>query len=265
VAVADSTEQQLAWEARQRPRAGVAAALAGLLTLGANIWSATAFRGAPRAGFLESLQNVARPGPVGGTQSTRTRAYEFFDAHMAAAIGSSVLLAIGLVALGWALSFLAAATRARRPESPRFVAYLPLIGAVLQAVAAVMRSVATSASVSDFVAGPHTVDSAVDVSSSSLLVSAAFIGFVGQFTLAAGIVLVSLHAMRAGLLTRFLGVLGILVGVLQILPIGVLPVAQAFWLLALAALFIGFRPGTGMPPAWTTGRAQPWPSQAALA
>jgi hypothetical protein len=93
------------------------------------------------------------------------------------------------------MSFLAAATRARRPEMPRFAAYLPLVGAVLQAVAAVLRSVATSAAVSDFLDGPHTVDAAANVSSSSLLVASAFIGFAGQFALAAGLVLVAATAL----------------------------------------------------------------------
>jgi hypothetical protein len=241
VAVAD-TEQQLAWEARQRPRAAAAAILAGVLTLGANVWSAVGFRGAPHAGFLESLQNAQRPGAIGTASSVRTRSYEFFHDHVAAAIGSSVLLALGLVALAWAMSFLAAATRARRPEMPRFAAYLPIVGALLQAVAALVRSVATSIGVSNFLDGPHTVDAAAKISSGSLLVAAAFIGFVGQFTLAAGLVLVCLHAMRAGLLTRFLGVLGIIVGVLQIIPIGVLPVAQAIVLGVLLLRLLRIEP-----------------------
>jgi hypothetical protein len=265
VAVADSTQQQLAWEARQRPRAGAAAIVAGVLTIGANIWSAVAFRNGPTSGFLESLQNVQRPGPVGTTQSLRTRSYEFIHDHAAAAIGTSLALAIGMVALGWAVSFLAAATRARRPEMPRFSAYLPLIGAVLLAVGSLLRSIASVTSASDFLNGPHTVDAAQTAATNSVLVASAFLGFIGQFTLAAGLVLVSLHAMRAGLLTRLMGIFGIIVGVLQILPIGVLPVVEAFWLLALGVLFLGYWTSPGVPPAWRTGRAEPWPSQAEIA
>lgn len=265
MAVAYSTEQQLAWEARQRPRAGIAAVIAAVLTFGADIWSVLAFRAAPHAGFLESLQNAARPGPVGATPSIHTAAYLFYDAHEISAIASSVILAIGLVGLGWALTFVAAATRARRPEMPRFAMYMPLIGAILQAVASILRATATSSAISNFLSGPHTVDRAADVSSSSLLVASAFIGFVGQVALAAGLVLVCLNAMRAGLLTRFMGVLGIIVGVLQILPFGALPVLQAFWLLALGALLLGLRPGGEIPTAWRSGRAEPWPTQAEVA
>ena len=46
--------------------------------------------------------------------------------------------------------------------------------------------------------------------------------------------LISLNAMRVGLLTRFMGVLGIITGALQILPFGgPLPVVQCFWLIML--------------------------------
>jgi hypothetical protein len=71
--------------------------------------------------------------------------------------------------------------------------------------------------------------------------------------------------MRAGLLPRFMGVIGLLVGLLQIVPFSVQPIVQAFWLIALGALFLGFWPGPGVPPAWRTGKAEPWPSQAELA
>ena len=71
--------------------------------------------------------------------------------------------------------------------------------------------------------------------------------------------------MRAGLLTRFMGALGIVVGVLQVVQVGSsLPLVQTFWLGGLALLFAGRRPG-GDPPAWRTGRAEPWPSGAQLA
>ena len=70
--------------------------------------------------------------------------------------------------------------------------------------------------------------------------------------------------MRVGLLTRFMGVLGMIVGALFIIPLGSsLPIVQAFWLVALGVLFLGRWPA-GMPPAWVTGEAQPWPTQQEL-
>src|SRR5204862_6894101 len=85
------------------------------------------------------------------------------------------------------------------------------------------------------------------------------LGTLGTLATAFGLVVISLNAMRVGLLTRFMGVLGIIVGVLFVIPLGTLPVVQAFWLGALAVLLAQRWPA-GQPPAWVTGTAQPWPS-----
>jgi hypothetical protein len=74
-------------------------------------------------------------------------------------------------------------------------------------------------------------------------------------------VIICLNAMRVGLLTRFMGILGIIVGILFVVPLAPgPPIVQSFWLGALAALFAGRWP-RGLPPAWAAGRAIPWPSQ----
>jgi hypothetical protein len=144
---------------------------------------------------------------------------------------------------------------------PRFAVYLPLAGGILSALAIVLFTIGRSVAVSDFLSGPRTVDAANDVAQSSLTLTAQLIGLPGTLALALGFVLVALNAMRAGLLTRFMGILGIIVGVLIVIPIGTgLPVVQVFWLLAIALLFLGRWPN-GMPPAWQTGREEPWPTQ----
>lgn len=260
MAVADSTEQQLSWEARQRPRSAVAAVIGALLTFGADVWSNQIFSGAPRSGLLEALQNAERSGPVGQTRSVRDGFYAFYNAHAGEVIAASVARAIGLIAVGWLLSFLAAATRARRPQLPRAATWLPLVGAVLQAVAALMGTFASAAGVSTYLDGPRTVDAASKVTSSSVLVASSFIGLVGQFAFAAAFVLICLNAMRAGLLTRFMGVVGIFVGVFIIIPLVPFSTLQTFWLIAVAVMLFGAWPGTGVPPAWRTGQEEPWPS-----
>ena len=73
-----------------------------------------------------------------------------------------------------------------------------------------------------------------------------------------GFALVSLTAMRQGLLTRFMGYLGIFAGVLVLFQITQIPIVQGYWLVAVAYLISGRWP-TGLPPAWVTGRAEPWP------
>lgn len=265
MAVADSTESQLTWEARQRPRAAVAAILAALLTLGAVVWNTLIFKNAPPSGLLEALQKVTQPGAVGQAHSGRDAFFVLYHSRSGEIIAAAVVQSIGYLALGWTLSFVAAATRARRAEMPRLATYLPLVGAVLQAVATLLGTIVYAAGVSTYIGGPRTVDAAADVTSNSVLLASQLIGFVGGFAVAAAFVLVCLHAMRAGLLTRFMGVLGIIVGVLQIIPAVPVPVVQTFWLFAVAVLLFGAWPGAGVPPAWRTGRAEPWPGQAEAA
>jgi hypothetical protein len=58
-------QEQLAWEAKQRPRAAVAAAAGGLLVFGGQIGRQLALQDAPRARFIDGLKSVAEPGPIG--------------------------------------------------------------------------------------------------------------------------------------------------------------------------------------------------------
>ena len=63
--------------------------------------------------------------------------------------------------------------------------------------------------------------------------------------------------MRAGLLTRMLGYIGIASGAMMVLfP---LPIVQIFWLGAFGFVLLGRWPG-GELPAWKTGEAVPWPT-----
>jgi hypothetical protein len=67
--------------------------------------------------------------------------------------------------------------------------------------------------------------------------------------------------MRVGLLTQFMGIIGIIVGALYVFQVGPAPILQAFWLLALVPLFLHRWP-SGTPAAWTRGIAVPWPTAA---
>ena len=109
--------------------------------------------------------------------------------------------------------------------------------------------------VSDFLSGPRTVE-AVATSSNGLIQVAQILLLLGTFSLAVGMVLVSLNAMRIGLLTRMLGYLGVAAGAMMVLV--PLPIVQIFWLAALGLILLGRWPG-GAPPAWRTGQAEPWP------
>jgi hypothetical protein len=262
----DAREQQLAWEARQRPRAGIAAIVAAVLSIVGFLWGGAALRDAPRAGYLESLINAAADGPIGEQPSLLAGGLQYYVDHAFAIVGSAVVRSLAILALAWAVTFLAAATKARRPEFARAAVYVTLVGAVLLALADVIVPVVQIFTFNDFLDGPRTVDDARNLTG-SVLVTGQLLGFVGRFVLAAGVLLVSLNAMRAGLLTRFAGILGVVAGALLVLPqLAPLPVVLWVWLLATGLTMLGTG-RVGLLPAWRTGNAEPWPSaqQAAAA
>ena len=258
----DGSEDHLAWEARQRSRAATAAVVAAVFTFVGSVWRGLTLADLPHNGLLESLDQAAQDGPIGSLESLRVDTFQYYDDQWTGVLLSSVVVSIGYVALGWVLTYLAVATRGRRPELPRWLLYVPLIAGTLQALATVMSAFATQAAISDFLSGSHTVDAAGDVTTSGFGVFAQLLGLPGALGLALALVMISLNAMRVGLLTRFMGVLGMITGALQILPFGgPLPVVQCFWLLMLSLLILGRWP-SGQPPAWRTGNAEPWPSSA---
>ena len=260
----EATEDHLAWEARQRSSAAIAAAVAALFTFVGTVWRGLTLGDLPRHGLMETLGRAAEPGPIGRLESLRTSTFEYYDDRVIGVLGSSVVVAIGYLALGWALTYLAVATRARRPALPRVILYLPVIAGALQGISTILAAIATNVAIGSFLDGPRTVDAALDVTTGGLSVFASVLGLPGALGMALALVLVSMNAMRVGLLTRFMGVLGIITGALQILPVAVpLPVVQCFWLLMLSLLFLGRWPN-GTPPAWRTGDAEPWPSSAQI-
>jgi hypothetical protein len=242
----------------------VAAALAaGLLPLIAGVANAVVYNRAPRASLLTSLERAFAPGPIAQLPSLHVPLYEFYRDNFALLLGIAALNALGLLATGAVLTFIGRATRARRPAFRSYLAYLPLAAATVFALAGLVLVVATNVAVSSLLDGPRTV-SAVSDWQGGLITAGRSVESVARLLLGVGFVLVSLNAMRTGLLTRFMGALGVVSGALLVLPIGgPLPIVQAFWLVAVA-ISIGERFPNAVPPAWRTGRAEPWPSQQEL-
>lgn len=264
---ATDTEGQLRWEKRQRPAAAIAAAAAALLIVGSGLATAYMFQDAPLTGVLESLGRAVQPGDVGQLESLRVAAYEFYDDRALGVIATAFARAAGFLGVAFMLTYLGNAVRARSPAFRRTWIYVALAGGVLGAVATIVYTIVHTMRIADFLDGQHTVERALDIDDNSLVVTTQLIGIPGtqalglsSMALGLGWVIVCLNAMRVGLLTRFMGVLGVICGVFVVLPIlGPLPIVQTFWLGAMAALLAGRWP-SGLPPAWQTGRAEPWPS-----
>jgi len=179
----------------------------------------------------------------------------------------SILLGLGALALVFPLRYLYDATKARKPELPRVALVCALLGPVIYGIVQVgLQAVLVSkaSTFADPAHGNQTYEEAKNVFESGEVRLFQFLGLGAQLALGFAFVIICLNAMRVGLLTRFMGVLGIIVGVLFVVPLAPgPPVVQSFWLAALAALFAGRWP-SGIPPAWITGQAVPWPSQQAL-
>jgi hypothetical protein len=179
-------------------------------------------------------------------------------------IGGAVLDAVALFGLAATLNFLFIAIRARRPESQKAVRYTAVGGAVIAAVASVAYSIAIVIKAHEFATtGEQTYYQAHALLNGKSFAVLQVLGLLSDLLLALGIVLISLGGMRVGLLTRFIGYLGIVAGVASMLLVGSPPavILEVVWLASLAYLFSGRWP-TGTPPAWRSGHAEPWPSGA---
>lgn len=169
---------------------------------------------------------------------------------------------IALVLLAAALFYLLRATMHRRPEVPRVVVPLLPLAPLLLAIGGVLIQIDLGDLGDRFVSSGERTEPRAENLLEGRSVARASIAFAGTLCLALSLVFVSLNAMRAGLLSRFMGIIGIFVGVL-VLPLvpGLQSFIQLFWVNALGVLFLGRWPG-GRGPAWESGEAIAWPSAA---
>jgi hypothetical protein len=237
-------DERLIYEARQRTRQGIIAGVAGVFLVAAAV-----------------LQLSGPHTKVDELTLDLITAHKRFPLDLIGAI----LNGIGLAAVAATLSYLYGATHARNGDIRSFVRIMATTGAVVAALTGIVYAAVIAVKANDFVShGNQTYEQANHLTGSGPL---AFLPLLGQFAsllLAIGFVMIALNAMRVGLLTRFMGYLGIFTGVLVLFPIGSpVPVVQGFWLIALGYLFSGRWP-TGVPPAWRSGRAEKWPSSAEL-
>ena len=239
-----SGRSQLEWEQRAGRPAAAASFAAGLL---------------PFISFFVLASSISSPGE--GRAGLLTAADESSTAFVAVA----ALTALGFLLLPVSVGYLFRVTRARRPETPGIALPLLVAAAVGTAVILVVEQVLLLDVAGDFVAGESTTEEvADDLVAASAVDTAQLVRFALSVALGAAVLLVALNAMRAGLLSRFVGIIGVAVGVFIAVPIlGGATLIQLFWLVALGMLFLGRWPGGGRGPAWDRVEAVPWPTAAA--
>jgi hypothetical protein len=237
------SSSEIADERRRGRLAGVAAILSAVLFPAGLVWAQVINRDRPEDNAPAELR--------------------FFDSHATELIASSLLRAVALVLLMYVALHLFRATRARNPSVTPVVAVVAVFGPLALAVASLAHDIYLAVASSDFSGREvQSVASAEDLTDGSFVQVSLGLSLAGTLALAFWFVIGSLNAMRVGLLTRFMGILGIIIGVSFVLGFA-LPV-MVLWLIALGLLLIGRWPG-GLPPAWEVGEAVPWPSRQQLA
>jgi len=269
-------DDPLRWEAENRLRAGRFGLVAGVCTLVGSIVTLAANAGAPRdearvLTLADTLNRAANGQPDPPGQDAATFAYQ--GGHWIALIIGTILVGIGTAAIFPPLAYLWRATRARplpRGTVPRFALITTAVGAVAAGVGLTVSGVALWVRAHDFASAADQSNSvAADARTDAVVIAGAFIGEIGLLALAVSFLLICLHAQRAGLLGRFMGVVGMFAGATIIIrqfdPPGVV---RSFWLIALGLLILDRLPRTiaprGRPPAWAVAEAVPWPSQQQL-
>ncbi|HEY2334842.1 MAG TPA: hypothetical protein VGH58_07550 [Solirubrobacterales bacterium] len=192
------------------------------------------------------------------------------DQHRTAQMISSILQAIGVGLLAAPLYYLFRAAKSRSERMRGQLVGVVIAAPLFLAVLAILSGVSTLHAASEFVSNevPHLLAKGVSLDSdhaneiaketieeAPLRPLAAGFGFAGQIGFVVAMVYACLYAMRAGLLPRFWGSLGIALGAVSFIFFQL----TMLWFVYLAFLLIGLVPG-GRPPAWASGEAVPWPT-----
>lgn len=255
-------EATLAWEAEHRRQGAISAWAAGALTIIGAVITGLGVSGLPNydsrvVTIPDAMRDLASGQAI--PPGRLALQVEWLGEHATVPIIGAVVYGIGSLIIFGAFAYLFKATRARNPRFSQLALIAGAAGIVMFAVGR------TTAEVSRYV-GAMGFDGGTNQAASEALTGGAFfvsqlIWQLGAFAAGFAFVLLGLNAMRAGLLTRFMGVLAMIVGVTFILPIDQQGVIRAFWLGALGFLLALKWPG-GAPKAWLTGEAEPWPSAA---
>ena len=260
-----TNEEQLRWEARFGRPAALAAFAAGLLLLAGTVVLQSILEDRegvePLADFLLSV-----------------------DDSPSSLIIQSIVQGLGALFLIPVFYYLFRATVHRVAQIPRWFVYFIFIGPLLYAIAQVFGAIDRVDVAEMFAAEDYTLDDpdperlaeqcpairgevggdcAEELLQQNANIGAALPSLIGSVLVAFMYVMVPLRARRAGLLSPFMAILGVIAGVLLVLQlVPLVPVIlQAFWLGAVGALFLGNWPG-GRGPAWESGEPDPWPSAA---
>ncbi len=258
LATMDDAERQLAHEGAQRTRIAVLAIVAGIALFAGELWSAVIEAKEPTVGLLQGLA-PAMKGLAAAPIDPRSAHERFLVNHQLPLIIALLVSSLGALAIIFPLRYLADAERVRSPNPSVVTRYLAF-GPILIAIFVPVYEISLIIGAHHYLSGTaRTAAAYTAATGGGVRTALVLLVTIGQLTVAAAFVLISLRSMRVGLLTRMMGGVGIVGGVLFVIPLTPLPVVQALWLVFLGATLLGFG-GRPLPEAWTVAEARPWPS-----
>lgn len=252
----------LATEAAARSTAALGAWAAAVLTVVGAVMSGIGISGLPDADdkvvtILDALGRLSSGEAIPAGRLAEQVAW--LGDHAVLPIAGAALISLGSLLIFLPFSYLYRATKARNPQLTSAVLILGAIGCACFAMGRGASEISRYAGAAGFSGGDNS--QALDALTPSAYTIGQLLMLLGSFALGFSFVMLGMQAMRVGLLTRFMGVLGVIVGATFVLPLDQQGIIRSFWLGALGFLIAGRWP-SGVPSAWRTGRAEPWPSAA---
>jgi hypothetical protein len=257
----DDRERQLEIEGAARPRVALISIVAGLLYVGAQLADDLLINAkTPTIGLVQGFAPVFH-GLKAAAVDPRTIQEQFLSNHAATSVAISVVIAIALTLMRWPLLYLRAAEVARGGKPSKVTLWLANYTPPIFGVAVLAFAVALALGAHDYIS--HAARDSAAISRANGGPVRIFLLVVAQvlapLAMATVFVLVSLRAMRVGLLTRLLGILGILAGIVFFIQLVPIPLLQLIWLVGVG-MTLAQVGGLQLPPAWVVGEAVPWVS-----
>jgi hypothetical protein len=251
-------ERQLAVEGAQRLRVAVLAVLSGVLFFGGQIWITLIGTKEPTIGLLQGLA-PAFQGLKEAKVDPRTIKEQFLIHHQVPLVAAFAISGIGVLMMIAPMRYLSGAERRRAATPSPLTSQFALAGPVMYGVFLLVFEISLIIGAHTYLNGSARTYTALNAATGGgLRVALQLILTLGTLLLAVVFIMVSLRAMRVGLLTRMMGTIGIISGVLFLIPLTPLPVIQSLWLIFFGAMLLGFG-NKPLPEAWTAGEARPWP------
>jgi hypothetical protein len=232
-------EDQLGLERRLGPRVGIAAVAA--------------------AGFIVASFVVQLPllrDKTGNEAETLLSVHK----HASSYVIGGMLQALALMLVAVVLWYFYRAAKHRRAQTPVIALVLGIAGPILFGLAGgigpwVVKHFAAEFAASANQSNQHAKDLVNGNAAQVFSVVTPAAGLAFAFAM----IIANVNSMRAGLVSSFVGIIGIIGGLLFVLPLGPPQLLLFFWLLGVGVIALDRWPG-GRGPAWASGEAEKWPT-----